>query len=109
MPREWPLVSNSSPHRHLLRSQPGIWNRMVPNSRFHNCYLLLRLIPLVQPGLRLLAGLLGGGGAVDHTRAQAPQLVLQVRLAPREDLVRVTYGRLAFAAPAQEHVGQRVF
>src|SRR3990172_5489856 len=66
------------------------------------------LVPLLQAGLRLLAGLLGGGGAVDHARAQAPQLIFQIWLAARENLVGVADGGLAGSAPAQEFIGNGV-
>src|SRR4051812_40250797 len=49
--------------------------------------LWLGLVPLLEAGLELLGGLLGGHRALDDADAGAPQLVLQVRLAAREDLV----------------------
>src|SRR3712207_653879 len=94
-------VSNPSGGRRV--SPAGLWQGETRASPGR--LLLLGLIPLVQPGLRFLAGLLRRDTAVDHARAQPPQLVLQVRLAAREDLVRVADGRLAGTAPAQKLLG----
>src|SRR5829696_145463 len=68
----------------------------------------LRLIPLIETSLNFLGSLFGCQGAVHHASTHTPEFILQVRFAPREDLVGVTDRGFALLTPAQELVRQRI-
>src|SRR5215510_8652131 len=70
--------------------------------------LLGGFIPRVQALLYLLASLLRRHRLIHHSRAHAPQFVLQVRRAPIEDLIGVANRGFAILPPAEELVGKRV-
>src|SRR4051812_7094994 len=64
--------------------------------------LLGRLVPAVQALLQLLCSGFRSLRAVQHVGADRPELVLQVRRAAGEDLVRVPDRAFAVLAPADE-------
>ena len=82
-----------------LRSAAGCCAKDCQSWVDHYC---CGLYHLSRPSWISAAASSGVDVAVHDLRADAPQLVLQVRLAARENLVRVANRRLALAAPAHE-------